>query len=77
MRSDSDDTAAASGAACATNCAAEHGRESVTKSDIHRTMKDLRVTHLASYTNLCRALLPDQGDVCENVRGHFGSESSQ
>ena len=51
--------------------------QSVMKSDIHRTMKHLRVTDLASYTNFCRALLPHQGDVCENIRGHFGSESSQ
>ena len=41
------------------------------KSDIRRTMKDLPVTDLASYTNFCRALLPPQGDVCENVSGHF------
>lgn len=47
------------------------------KSDIHRTIMDLRVTDLASYTNICRALLPHQWDVCENARGHFGSESNQ
>ena len=47
------------------------------KSDIHRTIKDLHVTDLASYTNFWRALLPHQGDVCENIRGHFGSELSQ
>jgi hypothetical protein len=47
------------------------------KSDIHRTIKDLHVTDLASYTNICRALLPHQGHVCDNVGGHFGSESNQ
>lgn len=47
------------------------------KSDIRRIMKDLRVTDRASCINFCLALLPLQGDVCENVRGHFRSESNQ